>query len=451
MTGTLRKVTLRLLPFLLVLYVAAYLDRINVGFAALQMKRDLGFSDAAYGLGASLFFIGYFLFEIPSNLVLERVGARRWISRIMITWGVVSTGMMFVRSEALFYALRFLLGAAEAGFFPGIILYLTYWYPPRERARAISRFMTASTVAWILGGPVSGMILDLDGIGGLAGWRWLFLIEGIPSVLLGIGVLLILPDRPAEARWLRPDEKEWLQSQLTMPEAAAAGRSDLRAALLDPGVWGMTLIYLLLSLGGYGFSLWLPQVIQAAWQGTSRSTGFISAVPYVVTAVAMVTIGSHSDRSGERRWHVAGPALVASLGLVLTGVGERPAVVLLGLCLAASGLFGGLGSFWALVTERLGSRSAAGGIAFVNSVGNLGGFLGPFLVGLLKEGKDDYSLGFLLLAATLASAAVLALTLVGGRASTGTDRTPGDPDPNGYRDRPGSGTTLHPEVVDESR
>jgi ACS family tartrate transporter-like MFS transporter len=269
------------------------------------------------------------------------------------------------------------------------------------------------------------MILELDGIAGLAGWRWLFLIEGIPSVILGLAVLAILPDRPADARWLTSEEKEWLAAQLTLPAAAGAPRGDLRAALLDPGVWRTTLVYLLVTVGGYGFSLWLPQVIQAAWQGTSTATGFISAVPYIATAIAMIAIGNHSDRSGERRWHVAGPALVASLGLVIAGVAKHPAFVLIGLCLAASGLFGGLGPFWALATERLGSRAAAGGIAFVNSVGNLGGFLGPYLVGLLKEGKDDYSLGFMLLAGTLAAAALLALTL-------------------GPRKRPGSGEQARP-------
>ena len=416
-SAVLRKVTLRLVPFLLVLYVAAYLDRINVGFAALQIKRDLGFPDAVYGLGASLFFVGYFLFEIPSNLVLERVGARRWIARIMVTWGLVSAAMMFVRSAGPFYVLRFLLGAAEAGFFPGIILYLTYWFPPRERARAISKFMTASTLAWILGGPVSGMILGLDGRAGLSGWRWLFLLEGIPSVLLAGAVLALLPDRPADARWLRPEEKEWLGAQLAIPAAAGRERGDLRAALGDPSVWRITLVYVLLSLGGYGFSLWLPQVLQAAWGGSTLSTGFLSAVPYIATALSMIAIGTHSDRSGERRWHVAGPALAASLGLVLAGVSRRPELALAALCLSASGLFGGLGPFWALATERLSPRSAAGGIAFVNSVGKLGGFLGPYLVGLLKEGKDDYARGFALLAGTLAAAAILALTLRGAAPS----------------------------------
>jgi len=408
---TLDAVTRRLIPFLFVLYIVAYLDRINVGFAALQMKADLGFGDAVYGLGAGIFFLGYFLFEVPSNLLLERVGPRFWISRIMISWGVVSSAMMFVRDVPTFYALRFLLGVAEAGFFPGVILYLTYWFPAAERAWAVAQFMTATAIAGLVGGPVSGALLGLDGRAGLAGWQWLFLVEGIPAVVLGVAVALHLTDRPDHATWLEPAQRAWLVDRLARERTATQRRHDLGAwrALAHPRVWSLGLLYFALVLGIYGVSLWLPQILAARVRTSELGVGILSAIPYGVAALTMVLVGRHSDRSRERRWHIAGPALVGALGLAASASFEEPVLVVLGLSLASLGIWSALGPFWTLPTAFLSGPAAAGGIALINSVGNLGGFVGPWLLGVLKDATGTFHAGLGFLACGLVVAAALAL------------------------------------------
>ncbi len=410
LSGRIRR---RILPFLLLLYVAAYLDRINVGFAALEMKKDLGLSDAVYGLGAGLFFIGYFLFEVPSNLILERVGARRWIARIMISWGLLSSAMMFARTPLHFYLLRFFLGVAEAGFFPGIILYLTYWFPGRDRARAMAQFLTAAMVAWIVGGPVSGALLGLGGIGGLAGWQWLFLLEGVPSVILGGVVLAVLDDGPATARWLNADERREILDDLARERLKEETRVRLKKTgiLFQGRTLLLCLIYFLLTVSSYGLSLWLPQVLSAASTSSPVGVGLLSMIPYSLTAAGMLVIASRSDRKGERRLHVAVPLFAAAAGLAMAAGLQSPAGILAALSVAAVGNFGCLGPFWALSTRTLGPRSAAAGIALINSLGNLGGFVGPYLVGLLKTG-GGFSSGFLLLAGSLTAAASLTLMFV---------------------------------------
>jgi ACS family tartrate transporter-like MFS transporter len=408
---TLERVTRRLIPFLFVLYIVAYLDRINVGFAALQMQADLGFSDAVYGFGAGIFFLGYFVFEVPSNLILERVGPRFWISRIMITWGLVSSAMMFVRDAPTFYALRFLLGVAEAGFFPGVILYLTHWFPAAQRARAVAQFMTATALAGVIGGPVSGALLQLDGLAGLRGWQWLFLVEGLPAVLLGGVVWWTLTDRPEQAAWLAPDQRAWLAGILAAERAATEQRhgASLWRALAHRRVWSLGLLYFTLVLGIYGVSLWLPQMVAARVGASELVLGFLVAIPYAVAALAMVLVGGHSDRSAERRWHIAGPALAGAAGLATSAALEQPALALAGLCLAALGIWSALGPFWALPTTFLSGSAAAGGIALINSLGNLGGFVGPWALGLLKQATGSFRAGLAFLAASLLVAALLAL------------------------------------------
>ncbi len=404
------KVTRRLVPFMFVLYVVAYLDRINVGFAALQMRRDLGFSEAVYGLGAGIFFVGYFLFEVPSNLILQRVGARRWIARIMVTWGAVSAATMLVRRAETFYLVRFLLGVSEAGFFPGMILYLTYWFPPDERGRAVARFMTATAVAGVLGGPLSGGLLALDGAAGLRGWQWLFLAEGVPAVCLGFIVLVVLPDGPADARWLEPAERRWLIEHVRaepQPHHAAT----LRTALVHPRVWLLAALYFALVNSFYGVSLWLPQIVQGFSGLGDTWVGVVSALPYLAAAVAMVLVGAHSDRTGERRWHVAVPALVGAAGLAAAAMLHAPLAAFAALVVAAVGIWSTLGPFWALPTAMLHGTGAAAGIALVNSIGNLGGFVGPYLIGLVKEETGSFAGGLWTLAGGLVVAALLALAL----------------------------------------
>jgi ACS family tartrate transporter-like MFS transporter len=404
------KVRRRLIPYLLLLYVAAYLDRINVGFAAIAMKADLGFSDTVYGLGAGLFFVGYFLFEVPSNLLLERMGARVWLARIMITWGAISTAMMFVKSATAFYVLRFLLGAAEAGFFPGVLLYLTWWFPAKERARAIAQFVTAAMLAWVVGGPLSGLLMKLDGLQGLRGWQWLFLLEGLPSVILGFVTLRLLPERPMKARWLSAEERAWLEEELQR-ERAGQRRVPTLAVLREGRFWLICAAYFLLTIGSYGFSLWLPQVLSAATGASTLQVGLLAAIPYGLTAFGMVRIAARSDRTGERRLHVAVPLLAAALGLAGAALTSNPWLLVAALSAAAIGNFGCLGPFWALATRYLGPAAAAGGIALINSIGNLGGFLGPWIVGFVKDRTAGYAGGFLALAAALVGAGAILLAL----------------------------------------
>ena len=403
----------RLIPFLFVLYIVSYLDRINVGFAALQMNAALHFGARVFGLGAGIFFAGYVLFEVPSNLALERFGARRWIARIMISWGLVSAAMMFVQGTASFYALRFLLGVAEAGFFPGIILYLTYWFPAAERARAIAQFMTATAIAGVIGGPVSGALLTLDGRGGLAGWQWLFLIEGLPAVALGFVVLRYLTDRPEEAHWLPEDERAWLSARM-QEERAQRARSPhqltLRSVFASGAVWHFALLYFTIVIGFYGIAFWLPQIVRSMSGLTDFQVGLVSAIPYVAAALSMVQLAAHSDRTGERRWHVAVPALVGVAGFLLAANVHSPLLGLLALCLAGIGIWGTLGAFWAMPTAFLHGAAAAAGIALINSIGNVGGFVGPYALGWMREATGDFKSGILLLAAGLAGAAVLGIT-----------------------------------------
>jgi ACS family tartrate transporter-like MFS transporter len=411
--SALRKTRRRVLPFLFLLYVVAYLDRVNVGFGALDMNRDLGFSPAVYGIGSGVFFLSYTLLEVPSNLVLARIGARVWIARIMVTWGLVASAMALVNNVAMFYALRFVLGAAEAGFFPGIIFYLTRWFPARERARTISLFMTATAMAGVIGAPISSALLRLEGLGGLHGWQWLFIVEGLPAVMLAPVVLRYLTERPEDAHWLTPQERSWLAHEMATEQTAAAGT---HVAFIDAirslRLWALALLYFCLVIAFYGVSFWLPQIVQAAGTLSSATVVLLSAIPYLVAAVGMVIIGTHSDRTGERRWHVALPALIGALGFVLTILAPSTvATSLTTLSIAALGIWGALGPFWTLPPAFLRGTAAAGGIAVVNSVGNLGGLVGPSFVGVVREATGSFGGGLLALAACLVVAAVIAVSI----------------------------------------
>jgi ACS family tartrate transporter-like MFS transporter len=397
-----------------VLYIVAFLDRVNVGFAALQMNEDLGFSDTVYGLGAGIFFIGYFVFEVPSNLIMEKVGARVWIARIMITWGVISSAMFLVRGETSFYILRFLLGVAEAGFFPGMILYLTYWFPARERARRVALFMTAIPIAGVFGSPLSGALLTLDGFVGLAGWQIMFLAEGIPAVLLGLVVLRFLPNGPDEARWLQPEERSWLRGALEQENRIKSehGEYTTRQALTNGKVWLLAAIYFGIVTSLYGVSLWLPLIIEDISGFGTFAVGLLGAIPYLAGAVGMVFLARHSDATGERRWHVAVAAFVGAIGLVLTGAaGSSTVVEMAALTLAALGIYSTLATFWSLPTAFLSGTAAAAGIALINSVGNLGGFVGPYVVGFLSDATGSFYAGLLFLAALVLVAGLLALAV----------------------------------------
>lgn len=398
----------RLLPFMFLLYIVSYVDRVNVGFASLQMNRDLGLSASVYGLGAGIFFIGYFAFEVPSNLLLERFGARPWIARIMVTWGVISAAMMFTTGVRSFYALRMLLGVAEAGFFPGMILYLTYWFPERERAKTVALFMTANALAGVIGGPLSGVLLTLDGSHGLSGWQWLFVLEGIPAVVLGLVVLVYLPNGPRDATWLSPEDRVWLASRREA-ERAGSAHVGVWATLTNGPVWIFSLLYFSLVVALYSVSFWLPQILKRLSGSSDLVVGLLSSLPYIVAAVGMVLIGRHSDATGERRWHVAGPALVGAAGLLLSAVSPSPAFAIPAVALAALGIWGALGPFWALPTSWLRGSGAAAGIAWINSVGNLGGFVGPYGVGYLKDATGNFAVALGGLAVMLVIAAILAL------------------------------------------
>ncbi len=403
----------RLIPFLFLLYVVAYLDRVNIGFAALDMNRDLGFTATVYGLGSGIFFVSYTLLEVPSNLILARVGAGAWIARIMLTWGLVSVGMAFVQSATSFYLLRFLLGAAEAGFFPGILYYLTQWFPARERAHAVALFMTGTAIAGVIGGPISSGLLLLDGVFGLRGWQWLFVVEGVPAIVLAPIVLRRLDRRPAEARWLSKAERAWLTATLEVEASETGGmHHDVRGALTSPRLWRLAGIYFCIVLAFYGVSFWLPQIVQSLGHQPSSIVALISSLPYVVAAAGMVAIGRRSDITGERRWHVAVPALIGAAGFVAAAtVPTSVTLSVVALSIAAFGIWGALGPFWALPTAFLRGTAAAGGLALVNAVGNIGGFLGPTLVGYARDATGSFAAGLWVLAAGLVAGALLTLTL----------------------------------------
>jgi len=411
---TLRAVSRRLIPFLFLLYVVSFLDRVNVGFAALEMNRDLGLSPAVYGFGAGIFFIGYSLFEVPSNLILARVGARRWIARIMITWGLIAAGMMFVRGPLSFYVLRFLLGVAEAGFFPGIIFYLSGWFPAEARARAIARFMTAIPVSGMIGGPISGALLGLGGLGGVTGWQWLFLLEGLPAVVLGLVVLRILPDGPERAAWLAPEQRTWLVARLATERARCIEHHDFSVtrALSSGIVWKLgLLVFLSVSFGQYALSLWLPQIVRGFSGLSNLQVGFVSAIPNLVAVIAMVIVASHSDRTGERCLHIAATSAIAAFGFLGCALVRSPALALMFLSLAAAGCLSAHGPFWPLPSKFLTGAAAAGGIGLINSLSNLSGFAGPYAIGLLNSASGDFRTGFLLLACVPLAGMALALRL----------------------------------------
>jgi MFS transporter, ACS family, tartrate transporter len=396
----LARVRRRLIPFLFLLYIVAYLDRINVGFAALQMNAALGFSGTTYGFGAGIFFLSYTLFEIPSNVILARVGARLWIARIMITWGIVSSAMMLVRTPAAFYALRFLLGAAEAGFFPGMIYYLTQWFPARERARTIAAFMTATLTAGIIGGPISGALLSLNGAGGLAGWQWLFLVEGAPAIVLGAIVLRVLDDAPEQAGWLSEGEREALVETLRA-DARRQRMETTSRALRNGRTWLLAVIHLIIPVTLYGIGFWMPQMLKTASGASDFIVGVLSAIPYAAGAVAMVVVGRHSDRTGERRWHVAAAATACACALALSVLSSGAAWTVVTLSIAMMGLASMFGPFWALVTSQLAGVGAAAAIALVNAVGNTGGFVGPYLLGAINDRTHSFAAGLLAIAAML--------------------------------------------------
>ena len=398
-TSTIHAISWRLIPFLVLAYFFSYLDRVNLGFAALTMNAELKFSPTIFAWGAGIFFIGYFIFEVPSNLALEKFGASRWIARIMVTWGIISALMSLVSGEWSFYILRFLLGVAEAGFFPGIILYLTYWYPAEYRARFLAAFAIAVPVSTVIGAPVSGLLLGLDGALGFKGWQWLFIIEGVPSVLLGIVTWFYLTDRPERADWLTAEQKAWLAARLNAEIAAkqAAKHLTLSEALSSPKVIMLSLVYFGFVAALYGMQFWLPQIVKA-FGLTNAQTGFVTAIPYVFGTIAMILWARHSDASRERVLHVGAPLLLTALALAASSYIADPVMTMVVLTVAAIGVFCTFGVFWTLPTAWLSGTAAAGAIALINSIGNLAGFGGPHLIGWVKETTGNTSTGLLVLA-----------------------------------------------------
>jgi D-galactonate transporter len=408
--ATYLKVTWRLIPLLLLCYIVAYLDRVNVGFAKLQMAGELGFSDAVYGLGAGMFFIGYFFFEVPSNIILHRVGARVWIARIMVTWGIVSGGMMFIQTETQFYVMRFLLGLAEAGFFPGIILYLTYWYPSHRRARIVSMFMTGIPLAGVIGGPLSGWIMkSWDQVNGLHGWQWMFLLEAIPSVLIGVVVYFYLDDRITSAKWLKDEERDLLQKRI-QEEESDKEHVPMMQVFKSGRMWTMSAIYFTMAMSLYGVSFWLPTIIKGMGVTDNFEIGMLSSLPWIASIFSMLLFARSADKMRERRWHVIVPMLMGSTGLILSVLlSSNHYLSFAALILACMGIVSAIPLFWSLPTAFLVGAGAAAGIAAINSIANLAGFLAPYLVGWLKQLTSSTDSGMYMLAAALVIGAAITL------------------------------------------
>src|SRR5450830_629896 len=411
--ATFSKVTWRLLPLLFLCYVASYLDRVNVGFAKLQMLQDLKFSETIYGLGAGIFFIGYFLFEIPSNIILHKVGARLWIARIMITWGLISGAMIFVTTPQMFYVMRFLLGVAEAGFFPGVILYLTYWFPSHRRGRMTALFMAGNPVSGIVGAPLSGYIMyAFGGTMGMSGWQWLFILEAIPAVILSVVIYCYLDDRVADVKWLNAEEKNLIKNEIDQ-DAQVRTHSSVKSVMLSPRVWLLCLILFGVIMGSYAIGFWLPSIIRSAGIADPFHIGLLAMIPYTAALISMLLASRSADHFRERRWHVIVPVLVAAVGFCICAMSENqitPAIF--GLSLGAMGVVTAVSMFWALPTAFLGGAGAAAGIALINCTGNLAGFVSPSVIGWLKTQTHSVSSGLFFVAAMLVLSALLVLRFI---------------------------------------
>ncbi|GJD77733.1 MFS transporter [Methylobacterium gregans] len=405
---TYTKVFWRLVPFLMLCYVIAYLDRVNVGFAKLQMSQELKFSETVYGLGAGLFFIGYFLFEVPSNVILHRVGARVWIARIMITWGVISGAFMFVNSATSFYIMRFLLGLAEAGFYPGVILYVTSWFPSHRRARVIAVFMSAIPVSGIFGNPLSGWIMDaFNGAYGLSGWQWMFVIEAIPAVIVGAAVFLYLDNKPADAAWLSEAEKAVIERDIAAEhEGKTESPHSIATVFRNGRIWFMSLIYFAFVTGQYGLTFWMPTIVKASGIQGNLNIGLVSAIPFLFAVFVMILLGRSADRLRERRWHLIVPALLGSVGFIVAASTGNTVIAIAALSVAAGGVLTCAPLFWSLPTAFLAGTGAAAGIALINSVGNLAGFASPYVIGALRDSTGSTAAGMYALAAMLVIGAV---------------------------------------------
>ncbi len=406
---TIKKVGLRLIPLMLVCYLVNYLDRINVGFAALHMNDDVGITATVFGWGAGLFFISYFLCEVPSNMALHRVGARRWIARIMITWGIVSTCFAFVQGPISFMALRFLLGVAEAGFFPGMVLYISYWFPQEYRGRLTALFMTAIPLSALIGAPLSGFLLETASFWSIASWKWMFIIEGVPAIILGVVVLVYLTDRPSEAKWLTPEEKDWLVSKLSV-EKTGGHLSSFKDAFKSLNVMLMGVIHLGFAVGSYGIAIWLPQILKGHGL-SSFHIGLMSMIPYGVAIVGMIAWGALSDKSPNRSLHVAASCLLGAIGLLIAAAVPTLFGAMVGISISTLGVIAARPIFWTLPGSFLTGSAAAAGIAFINAFGNLGGFIGPYVIGLIKDQTGSFTLGIVATSLPLGLSVVAALIL----------------------------------------
>ncbi|MES2868579.1 MAG: MFS transporter [Pseudomonadota bacterium] len=414
-----KRITLRLIPFIFICYLFNYLDRVNVGFAKLQMLDALKFSETVYGLGAGIFFIGYVLCGVPSNLALTKFGPRRWIAVMMITWGLLSTCLMFVTTPTQFYTLRLFTGAAEAGFFPGVVLYLSQWFPTFRRGRIMALFMSAIPVSGLIGGPFSGWILNhfAAGQGGLAGWQWMFLLQGLPTVLLGALAIFLLNDSFANAKWLSAHERAVLEAdhRLDAANKPATTSDSLLAVFKNPAIWAFGLIYFCIQSGVYAINFWLPSIIKSLGFSDNLVIGWISAIPYLLAAVFMLLVGRSADLRKERRWHLVVPMLMGALGLVIAvSFATQPIIAIVGLTIATMGALTGLPMFWPVPTAMLSAGAAAGGLAIINSMGQMAGFLSPYLVGFVKDATGSTDVALYLLAAVIVAGSLLALRMTKG-------------------------------------